>query len=47
VIVDGPRPGGLYQLRIGEGPADPARRQQAIATLRARPDLVRLAAPSP
>ncbi len=47
VIVDGPRTGGLYQLRIGEGPADPAARQQAIATLRSRPDLVRLAAPSP
>lgn len=43
-IVDGPRPGGLYRLRIGPEGLSMADREAALAALRAS-DLVRLALP--
>lgn len=57
-IVDGPRPGGLYRVRIAAAPADPTvtyrgvdrsaeeRRDQAIARLREATGIVRFVVPA-
>lgn len=44
-IVDGPRPGGFYRLRVSEGPMDAQALAAALDRLRARTDLVRFAQP--
>jgi anti-sigma factor RsiW len=46
VIVDGPRPGGLFRLRIGERRLAPDELARTVAALRAEP-VVRLAVPAP
>ncbi|AWN40900.1 hypothetical protein [Methylobacterium durans] len=45
VIVDGPRPGGLYRLRLASEPVSPAAAEAILGKLRARPGLVQFAAP--
>ena len=45
VIVDGPRPGGLYRLRLASEPLAPAAAEAALGRLRARPGLVQFASP--
>ncbi|QCI66100.1 hypothetical protein [Phreatobacter stygius] len=45
-IVDGPRPGGFYRVRVGARGMPQAQVDQALATLRGRADVVRFAGPS-
>jgi anti-sigma-K factor RskA len=45
-IVDGPRPGGLYKLRIGEAGMAKTDADKAIAALRAETGTVRLVLPA-
>lgn len=45
-IVDGPRPGGFYRLRIGEAGMAKADADKAIAALRAETGTVRLVLPA-
>ncbi|HEV2605971.1 MAG TPA: hypothetical protein VGU24_20165 [Microvirga sp.] len=47
VIVDGPRPGGIFVVRIGDKPLSEAEIQQAIAAFRQQSAVVRFVAPSP
>jgi anti-sigma factor RsiW len=44
-IIEGPHAGGLYRIRIAEG-TDQAGIDRAIATLRAKPEIVRFVAPA-
>ncbi|GEO98662.1 hypothetical protein [Methylobacterium haplocladii] len=44
-IVDGPRPGGLYRLRLGDGATTPTAAAALIDRLKAETEVVRLAAP--
>ncbi len=46
-IVDGPRPGGIYVVRIGDRPLSEAEVQRAIAAMRQQSAIVRFVAPSP
>jgi anti-sigma-K factor RskA len=45
-IVDGPRPGGLYRLRIGAADMAAAEADKAIAALKAQTQTVRLVLPA-
>ena len=45
-IVDGPKPGGLYVLRLGPKEMPKADRDAVIARLGAQKSLVRFVAPS-
>ena len=45
-IVEGPRPGGLFRVRLSPQVLSAADRDQALAGLRARSDMVRFVAPS-
>lgn len=45
-IVDGPKPGGLYRLRIADKRLDPDALKAAIGALAARADVVRMAVAS-
>jgi hypothetical protein len=47
LIVEGPRAGGFYRLRLGGADLAPADAQHKIDTLRQASALVRFAAPSP
>jgi anti-sigma factor RsiW len=47
VIVDGPRPGGDFVVRVSEAPLADAEMQQAIAALRQQSAVIRFVAPSP
>ena len=44
-IIEGPHAGGLYRIRIAEG-TDQAGIDRAVATLRAKPEIVRFVAPA-
>lgn len=46
VIVDGPKPGGIYRLRISPQPLQPERREEILRQIRARSDIIAFAAPS-
>ncbi|MDZ4843690.1 MAG: hypothetical protein SH859_16315 [Hyphomicrobium aestuarii] len=46
-IVSGPKPGGLYHVKIGEAGMSAAARDAAIASLRARQEIVVFATPTP
>jgi anti-sigma factor RsiW len=46
VIVDGPKPGGLFQLRIGNKDMDKAEVDKLVTSLRANTNVVRFAAPA-
>ena len=46
-IVEGPRAGGFYRLRLGDADLAPAEAQKKIDALRQASALVRFAAPSP
>lgn len=46
-IVDGPKPGGLYRVRIADEALPPAERDARLAALRGETGLVRLALPEP
>ena len=46
-IVEGPRAGGFYRLRLGGADLAPAEAQKKLAALRAAKELVRFVAPSP
>lgn len=46
-IVDGPRAGGLYRIRIGDAPLPPAALDAAIARMRAEAAIVTQAAVAP
>ena len=41
-IVDGPKPGGLFVVRIGSASQTVAERDQRITALRARSDVIDL-----
>jgi hypothetical protein len=41
-IVDGPKPGGMYRVRLTKAPASEAERQEVVRRLLARPDIVRI-----
>ena len=45
-IVEGPRPGGLFRVRIGGRRLAPAELDQAVVAMRGEPGIVRLVAPS-
>lgn len=45
-IVEGPRPGGFYRVRIGEGSMSTADLDQIVATIRSRTGLVRFVGPA-
>ena len=45
-IVEGPRPGGLFRVRIGEKRLSPAELDQVVAAMRAQPQIARLVTPS-
>ncbi|WP_125461584.1 MULTISPECIES: hypothetical protein [Rhodomicrobium] len=45
-IVDGPKPGGVYKLRIATRALSPEEREAVMARLRAKTDLVTFLAPS-
>jgi len=47
VVVDGPRAGGVFLVRVGERPLAEAESQQVMAAMRAQGALVRFVAPSP
>lgn len=44
VIVDGPKSGGMYRVRISEKPLHDAERESVLAKIKARADLVAFAA---
>ena len=46
-IVDGPKPGDLYRIRIGAADLSEAERAKRITTLKARTGIVLLVTPSP
>jgi anti-sigma factor RsiW len=46
-IVDGPMPGGLYNVQLSNSVLPPAERDAVLAKLRSETKLVRLALPSP
>jgi len=46
-IVSGPKPGGLFRVKIGEAGMSTAARDAAIASLRARQEIVVFATPTP
>lgn len=41
-IVEGPKPGGMYRLRLAKAPATEAERQDILRRLLARPDVVKI-----
>ena len=41
-IVEGPKPGGLYRLRLAKTPATEAERQEIVRRLLTRPDVVKI-----
>ena len=41
-IVEGPKPGGMYRVRLAKAPASDAERQEVIRRLLARPDIVKI-----
>jgi hypothetical protein len=41
-IIEGPKPGGIYRLRLNSGPKTEAERQELVRRLRMRSDLVRM-----
>jgi anti-sigma factor RsiW len=45
-IVEGPRPGGFYRVRIGEGAMSPADLDRVVGTLRGQTSLVRFVGPA-
>lgn len=45
-IVEGPKPGGLYRVRIADAPLAGAELDRAIATFRAETAVIRFAAPA-
>jgi hypothetical protein len=45
-IVDGPRPGGLFRVRISERRLPPADLDRVVSAMRSQPQIVRLVAPS-
>lgn len=46
VIIDGPKPGGLYRVRLGPKDLSAAERDRKLAELRARPTVIVLVMPS-
>ena len=46
-IVDGPKPGGLYRVRLGDATMSSQQRDERIAALRAARPIVVLATPAP
>ncbi len=45
-IVDGPRPGGFYRVRIGEAGMAPAEIDRIVGELRRQSNLVRFVGPA-
>lgn len=41
-IVEGPKPGGIYRLRLAKAPATEAERQEIVRRLLTRPDVVKI-----
>lgn len=41
-IVEGPKPGGMYRLRLAKAPATEAGRQEIVRRLLTRPDVVKI-----
>ncbi len=41
-IVEGPKPGGMYRIRLAKAPATEAERQDILRRLLARPDVVKI-----
>ncbi len=41
-IVEGPKPGGMYRLRLAKAPATEAERQEIVRRLLTRPDIVKI-----
>lgn len=41
-IIEGPKPGGMYRLRLAKPPASEAERQEVVRRFLARPDVVKI-----
>ncbi len=41
-IVEGPKPGGMYRIRLAKAPATEAERQEIMRRLLARPEIVKM-----
>ena len=46
VVVDGPKPGGTFKVRVGSRPLDEAEREMTIKKLREKTDMITFVAPA-